>query len=216
MRKAIILTSIILIMAAVIMIAFANITAPDKPVVEKKETEEPVQEEALNWEVPAFSLTNQMGETVSLTDFKGKVWLANMVFTRCPDVCPPMTSKMSGVQQTLKEKGLDVEIVSFSVDPEYDQPKQLQEFIEKNGVDTSNWSFLTNEGDYEKMKSFLTSTFRSAVEKQETGSEDLPVLVSHSTNFFLVNKEGKIVDHYDNLDPETEEVIRAVEKLKNK
>ncbi|MGL6096883.1 MAG: SCO family protein, partial [Fimbriiglobus sp.] len=34
-------------------------------------------------EVPAFSLTERSGKTVTAADLRGKVWVASFVFTRC-------------------------------------------------------------------------------------------------------------------------------------
>ncbi|HET7623990.1 MAG TPA: SCO family protein, partial [Verrucomicrobiae bacterium] len=31
-----------------------------------------------------FSLTNELGAPVSLADLKGSVWVADIIFTRCP------------------------------------------------------------------------------------------------------------------------------------
>jgi cytochrome oxidase Cu insertion factor (SCO1/SenC/PrrC family) len=37
--------------------------------------------------VPDFTLTDQEGNNVSLSDFKGKVVVVAFIFTSCPDVC---------------------------------------------------------------------------------------------------------------------------------
>src|SRR4051812_19877858 len=41
--------------------------------------------------VPAFELTDQYGHTFGSDELRGKVWIANAVFTRCPTVCPGLT-----------------------------------------------------------------------------------------------------------------------------
>ncbi|MFN3366553.1 MAG: SCO family protein, partial [Exiguobacterium mexicanum] len=48
-------------------------------------------EDPLNWEIESFNYMNQNEEMVSLDDLKGKVWMADFVFTNCETVCPPMT-----------------------------------------------------------------------------------------------------------------------------
>lgn len=45
-------------------------------------------EGALNYEVEPFTFTNQNGDSVSLEDLKGKVWIADFIFTNCETVCP--------------------------------------------------------------------------------------------------------------------------------
>ena len=91
-----------------------------------------------------FSFIDQEENSFSKQDLKGKVWIANFMFTSCKDVCLPMTYNMSKLQKMLKDEGMqNVEFVSFSVDPEVDKPKVLKTFGDKFNVDYSNWHFLT-------------------------------------------------------------------------
>lgn len=101
----------------------------------------------LNWRVPDFQYTDQDGNTFGLS--QGKVRLADLIFTRCPDICPPMTANMSRIQKALAQAGLKTDIVSFSVDPSYDKPDKLRAFAKENGADTDHWHFLTGYTDDE-------------------------------------------------------------------
>src|SRR5690625_2920896 len=101
--------------------------------------------------VADFSFTTQDEETLSLKDFEGKWWIANFIFTNCEDVCMPMTFHMSLLQDKLKENDLDVHLVSFSVDPDYDSPKILKEYGNDYNADFTNWSFLTGY-DFQTVK----------------------------------------------------------------
>src|SRR5688572_4114075 len=74
--------------------------------------------------VENITLTNQLGQQVSLDDLKGKVIVADFFFTRCPSICPALTRNMKGLQDALKirdvRKRIDspfVHFLSFSVDP---------------------------------------------------------------------------------------------------
>jgi cytochrome oxidase Cu insertion factor (SCO1/SenC/PrrC family) len=49
-------------------------------------------------EVPAFTLTNQFGQPLSNTDLRGSVWVADVIFSRCPVSCEQMTRRMRAVQ----------------------------------------------------------------------------------------------------------------------
>ena len=64
---------------------------------------------AKNWEIEEFSFINQEKETVSNSDLKGKVWIADFIFTSCEDVCLPMTWNMSKLQKMLKDEGIKIE-----------------------------------------------------------------------------------------------------------
>ncbi|MEJ9211253.1 SCO family protein, partial [Bacillus smithii] len=45
----------------------------------------------MNEKVQNFSYVNQNNQKVNLKDLKGKVWIADFIFTNCKTVCPPMT-----------------------------------------------------------------------------------------------------------------------------
>src|SRR5690625_7542927 len=82
-------------------------------------------------------------ESLSLEDLNGSWWVADFVFTNCTTVCLPMSTNMSALQDKLAEENIDVQLVSFSVDPDYDQPEVLREYAEDYEADLSNWTFLT-------------------------------------------------------------------------
>src|SRR5213594_887199 len=67
--------------------------------------------------VPDFSLTDQSGQAVALDDLKGKVWVADFIFTNCGGTCPLMTEKMRKLQDVLPP---GIHMVSITVDPSRD------------------------------------------------------------------------------------------------
>src|SRR5215470_9833230 len=79
--------------------------------------------------VPAFDLTERSGRTVSDQSLRGKVWVAAFVFTRCTGPCPQVTATMARLQKELNlARRDDLRLVTFTVDPERDQPKELQDY----------------------------------------------------------------------------------------
>src|SRR2546421_4991865 len=48
-----------------------------------------------------FTLTNQNGQVVSLNELRGKVWVADVIFTRCPGPCLKMSRHMKELQQAI-------------------------------------------------------------------------------------------------------------------
>lgn len=91
-----------------------------------------------------FTLQSELGEAVTLSDYRGKVVLVNFMFTRCYDICPILTGKLAMIHEELKaQHGDDVRFLSITVDPEYDSPKVLREFAEAMDYDPEGWSFLT-------------------------------------------------------------------------
>lgn len=145
----------------------------------------------LDYEVGTFQYTNQDGEQVSLQDLKGKVWVADFIFTSCDTVCLPMTFNMSKLQNLVKAEGLEnVEFVSFSVDPKVDTPEVLKEFAQAFEADFSNWNFLTGYSQKE-IENFAKESFKTLVVKPTEGDQ-----VTHGTSFYLVDQTGKVVQSY--------------------
>lgn len=158
-------------------------------------------------EVQDFEFTTQDNKTLSLKDLKGEWWIADFVFTNCTTVCLPMTSNMSDLQDKMKEENLDAQLVSFSVDPEYDTPEVLKEYGKSYQADFSNWTFLTGY-DFKTIKEFSVKSFRSLVERPPEGSDQ----VTHGTSFFLVNPEGKVIKRYSGI--ESKEMDNIIQDLK--
>src|SRR5699024_7999384 len=83
-----------------------------------------------SFEIEDFTFTNQDGEQISKSDdLDGEFWIADFIFTNCETVCPPMTANKARLQQLLKDEGLeDIQLVSFSVDPERYKPDALKTY----------------------------------------------------------------------------------------
>src|SRR2546427_7051085 len=72
-----------------------------------------------------FTLTDQFGQPFGSAQLRGKVWVADFIFTRCPTVCPLLTERMGKVQHRARNLGTAFQLVSFTVDPEWDTPERL-------------------------------------------------------------------------------------------
>lgn len=142
-----------------------------------------------------FEFTTESNESLSLEDLKGNWWIADFIFTNCETVCLPMTYHMSELQNRLADNGLDIRLISFSVDPDYDTPEVLTAYAEEYAADLSNWSFLTNY-DFQTIKELSIKSFQAALKEPERGSNQ----VLHDTRFFLVSPEGETIKGYDGLD----------------
>ncbi|WP_044748358.1 SCO family protein [Bacillus alveayuensis] len=164
--------------------------------------------DAKNWPIADFTFTDQNGQPFGLEDLKGKVWVADFIFTNCETVCPPMTAHMAKLQDMAKEEGLNVEFVSFSVDPENDKPEILKQYVEKFDADLSNWHLLTGYSQ-EEIETFAQENFKAIVKKPQQGDQ-----VIHGTDFYLVDKEGKIVKYYSGVtDTPYEEILKHIKAL---
>ncbi|WP_422122011.1 SCO family protein [Planococcus sp. X10-3] len=164
-------------------------------------------EDSVSWEIEDFTFTNQNNEDVSLSDLEGEVWLADFVFTNCTTVCLPMMANMTALQEQLEQEGLDVRIVSFSVDPTIDTPEVLKSYAENYGADLGSWDLLTGYSP-EKIDEFAMANFQSIARKPENEDQ-----VVHGTSFYLIDREGVVRKYYDGINPPADEILSDVEIL---
>jgi protein SCO1/2 len=167
-------------------------------------------ETEIAWKVPDFEAVDQNGKTFKTSDLKGKVWIADFIFTNCNTVCPPMTANMALLQKRLKFEGLDVEIVSFSVDPERDDPKALREFGKQHNVDFSNWHFLTGY-PFEAIQQLSREAFKAEVRMDPESDQ-----VVHGTYFYLVDESGAVRKFYNGVRPDDDQIVQDVKELLGK
>src|SRR5699024_11981722 len=82
-------------------------------------------------DVLSFNYTTQDDKELSNEDLKGKWWVADFVFTNCETVCITMNSNMSSHMDKAADKDLDLQFVSFSIDPEHDTPEVLRDYAKE-------------------------------------------------------------------------------------
>jgi protein SCO1/2 len=143
--------------------------------------------------VGPFWLEDQQGRTFSEASLDGKVWVAAFMFTRCPTICPEMVRRMRGIQEQAKQRGIALELVSFSVDPDNDTPEVLRAFAAGQGLDTANWTFLT--GDSAVIRQTAERGFKIGVEgTPKAGAEHLGI--THGTHLVLLDRHRTIRGYY--------------------
>lgn len=138
--------------------------------------------------VPEFSLTDSNGKTVTMADLRGKVWIADFIFTSCAGTCPLMTGRMRKLQDTLPA---EIRLISITVDPTRDTPAVLSSYAKSAGADVNRWSFLT--GERQALYDLSIKGFKLPVD-DAAGSETEPI--THSSRFALVDKQGQIRGYY--------------------
>lgn len=153
--------------------------------------------------VAEFAFTNQDDATVTRDDLAGQWWLADFIFTNCETVCIPMTDNMTALQTDLAEEDIPIQFVSFSVDPDYDQPDVLKEYAEGYDINFDNWHFLTGY-DFQTIRKLSIKSFRAPLKEPAYGSDQ----VTHDIRFFLVSPEGKVVKGYDGINRDTMEEVK--------
>lgn len=68
--------------------------------------------------------------------------MLNFIYTSCSSVCPLMTTAFAHARATIGDT--DVNMISISIDPEYDTPARLRAYKSARGL-RGDWHFLTGE-----------------------------------------------------------------------
>jgi len=145
--------------------------------------------------IPAFSLTDQDGKTVTEKTVEGKIYVADFIFTRCGSICPKMTSNMGLIQEKFKNND-EVLLLSHSVTPGMDSVPVLKKYAEEKGVISGKWHLLT--GKEEDIYSLAKKQYYAGdtIGYYQTGNEFL-----HTENFILVDKQRRIRGVYNGTLP---------------
>ncbi len=155
------------------------------------------------YSIPSFALTNQDHRLVSLADLRGQVWLADIVFTRCPGPCPKLTQRMSEIQAMLAPSA-PVKLVTLTTDPTYDTPEVLSQYGRRFGAQTDRWWFLT--GDPRALANLAIDGFKFVAATKPPEERTSPTdLFVHSTCFILVDQAGRARGVYYGQDPDMKE-----------
>jgi protein SCO1/2 len=148
------------------------------------------------YQVPEFTLTDQMGKPFGTKDLAGKIWIANFVFTHCPTLCEGLTTEMSKLQKRLRYMRDSTNLVSFSVDPENDTPEKLYDYASKHKANHLRWRFLT--GDVAAVKKAVVEGFKLPMEKEtDMPVDDQLMNIAHGTRFVLVDPQLRIRGYYE-------------------
>ena len=164
-----------------------------------------------------FTLTNQTGRAVSLTDLHGRVWVADIIFTRCPGPCLKMTKQMKELQDGLPPAS-QAKLVTLTTDPDFDTPTVLRAYAERFQADTNRWMFLT--GTKQAIgKVAIDSLKLTAIEKRPEERESAQDLFVHSTIFVIADKRGQLRGVFETtgegIDPRNvqTQILAAAERL---
>ncbi len=176
------------------------------PVTPKSEGGEPAAQE-----VPiggSFTLTDQNGNKVSDTDFRGKKLLVFFGFTNCPDVCPTALSVLSTALEDIdKDK---VQVLFITVDPERDTPEVIREYL--RNFDSSIIGLTGTEEELKAVQK-LYHAYAAKVETKQpdhAGHDDHAAhgahggghsfTMAHSDLVYLMDENGEFVTHFSRED----------------
>jgi protein SCO1 len=146
--------------------------------------------------LPDFALTAVTVDGTSPLDLRalrGRVWIADFIFTRCTGPCPLLTANMARLQ---KELPPSIGLLSFTVDPDHDEPEVLTLYARKFSADAQRWFFVT--GDKPALLKLFREGFALAVAEDPRAAPGQSI--AHSTKLALIDREGRIRGYYDGDD----------------
>ncbi len=135
--------------------------------------------------VPDFTLTDQSGVPVRLSQFVGKVVAIDFVYTRCPlpDYCFRMSNNFARLQKRFGPRlGGDLILLTVTFDPVHDTPEILAGYAKIWNADLRAWHFLTGApADVQRVSSMFGA-----------GAWTDEGLLTHSLHTALIGREGKL------------------------
>ncbi|PWT95961.1 MAG: SCO family protein [Bacteroidetes bacterium] len=144
-------------------------------------------------QVRNFTLTNQLGKKVQLSDLDGKIIIADFFFTSCPSICPTLTHNMKKLQDAFNKTDTIVRFISFTIDPKRDSATRLKAYSDKYGVNPDTWWLLT--GDKEELYDIAKNEFKANIADTKIDTNFI-----HTQYFFMLDKNRVLRGWYDGLD----------------
>jgi protein SCO1 len=80
---------------------------------------------------PDFSLTNQSGGIVRLSDYRGKYVLLFFGYTHCTNECPATMAILRNARSQLGAQAVDIQVIFVATDPARDTPQAVGEFLNR-------------------------------------------------------------------------------------
>ncbi len=143
--------------------------------------------------LPVFEFTRANGAALSTKPAKDDLMVFFFGYTHCPDVCPTTLSDWKRVKARLGSDSARVQFVFVTVDPERDTPEVAQQYASQFDP-----SFIGVSGDSattaQIQQAFGVASIRDAGAVDSAASAEY--LVSHSSQSFVVDGEGRLVSMY--------------------
>jgi protein SCO1/2 len=136
---------------------------------------------------PNFTLTDQNGNRVALSDLRGHPVVLTFFYTHCTDECPLTASKFQSVLKSSGSQFSNVRWVAVSTDPVGDTPQTATNFAAKHGLTGALHYLLGTQEELEP----VWSAYSVAVEGgASTPGEDDAGKVQHTGGVWLIDAQG--------------------------
>ncbi|HEY4701352.1 MAG TPA: SCO family protein [Streptosporangiaceae bacterium] len=129
---------------------------------------------------PNVKLTNQFGQAMSLSQFRGKAVLLGFVDSECTTVCPLTTLAMLEAKQMLGQAGDQVQLLGIDANPEAIATSNVLAYSRVHNM-VNRWDFLT--GSLPQLK----STWKSFnIYAKVVGDQ-----IDHTPALYVIDPQGR-------------------------
>ncbi|GAC1403899.1 MAG: hypothetical protein NVS4B12_19030 [Ktedonobacteraceae bacterium] len=129
---------------------------------------------------PNFTLTDQNGKQVSLSQFKGRPVVLTFLYTHCPDQCPLTAERLHSSMISLGNDASKVGVIAVSTDPKGDTQQAAQKFTLQHNMQ-DYWHYLV--GTQETLAPVWTAYNVYAQGQQQS--------VDHTLAIYIIDKQGR-------------------------
>jgi cytochrome oxidase Cu insertion factor (SCO1/SenC/PrrC family) len=138
-----------------------------------------------NQPAPEISLTNQFGQHMSLSQFRGKVVMLGFEDSECTTVCPLTTQSMVLAKELLGKAGNDVQLLGVDANPDATSVADVLAYSRAHGM-VNRWDFLT--GPDAQLKA-VWNAYHIAVQIEQGQIDHTPAL-------FVIDARGRLQKLY--------------------
>jgi protein SCO1/2 len=134
-----------------------------------------------------YQFTNELGQAVSISQFRGQALAITFFFTRCPipDFCPRLSKNFQEASRKLRSMTnapVNWHFLSVTFDPEFDTPAVLKSYAEGYQYDPKHWSFLTGP----------TNKIAELARESDVTFERDGVFFNHNFRTLIIDASGEL------------------------
>ena len=134
-----------------------------------------------------FRLTDQAGNTIGLSDSRGKMTVVAFLAPECTDVCPLTASQLRQASETLKKQGIDITLLAVNTNSQRATPADMAAAGKQWDVATlPNWHYVTGNPDELARVWRAYNVFTGAKKDAKPNETD------HSAGVYLIDQSGRM------------------------
>jgi cytochrome oxidase Cu insertion factor (SCO1/SenC/PrrC family) len=134
---------------------------------------------------PGFTLTDQFGQPVSLSSFRGKVVILAFNDAECTTICPLTTAALVQAKDLLGAAASQVQLLGVDANPKATEVEDVLSYSQLHGM-TYQWQYLTGS----------LAQLQSVWKAYSVGVTISQNQTDHEPAIFVINQQGKLAKLY--------------------